>query len=256
MLGRLAELILFGIAPLALGGLLMPGAAFAEEVEIAGEVSYRERIALPPNAVLTVQLADVSLADAPASVVAEQTIDPAGQVPIKFTLKFDSAVIRPKVNYAVQARITVDNNLWFINDERHSVDPTKPEPIQMWLRRVSQDTVPPALTVFDTTWLAEDIGGKGVIDDAQTTLSIAEDGSVTGRGGCNGYFSQATIDGEKISFGKAGSTMMACPDAIMDQERRFHEALEKTVSFRFNEEGKLFLVDANGTDLVRFSNEG
>ena len=257
MLGRLAELILFGIAPLALGGLLMPGAAFAEEVEIAGEVSYRERIALPPNAVLSVQLADVSLADAPAAVVAKQTIDPAGQVPIKFSLKFDSAVIRPKVNYAVQARITVDNKLWFINDERHSVDPAKPVPVQLMLRKVAQDAAAPAApTLFDTTWLAEDIGGKGVIDDAQTTLSIAEDGSVTGRGGCNGYFSQATIDGEKITFGKAGSTMMACPDAIMDQERRFHEALEKTASFRFNEEGKLFLVDAEGKDLVRFSNEG
>ncbi|MBL8579383.1 MAG: YbaY family lipoprotein [Mesorhizobium sp.] len=256
MLGKLAELILFGIAPLALGGLLMPGAAFAEEVEIVGEVSYRERIALPANAVLSVQLADVSLADAPASVIAEQTIDPAGQVPIKFTLKFDSAVIQPKMNYAVQARITVDDKLWFINDERYSVDPTKAEPVQMWLRRVSEDTAPPAPALFDTTWLAEDIGGKGVIDDAQTTLSIAEDGSVTGRGGCNGYFSQATIDGEKISFGKAGSTMMACPEAMMDQERRFHEALEKTASFRFNEEGKLFLVDADGNDLVRFSNEG
>jgi len=253
MLGRLAELILFGIAPLALGGLLMPGAAFAEDVEIFGEVSYRERIALPPNAVLAVQLADVSLADAPASVVAEQKIEPAGQVPIKFVLKFDSSVIQPKMSYAVQARIMVDDKLWFINDERYSVDPTKPELVKMWLRRVSDDTAP---TLFDTTWLAEDIGGKGVIDDAQTTLSIAEDGSVTGRGGCNGYFSQATIDGEKITFGKAGSTMMACPDAIMDQERRFHEALEKTASFRFNKEGKLFLVDAKGKDLVRFSNEG
>ena len=47
---------------------------------------YRERIALPPNAVLSVQLADVSLADAPAAILGEQKIDPAGQVPIKFEI--------------------------------------------------------------------------------------------------------------------------------------------------------------------------
>ena len=95
MLGKLAELMLFGIAPLVVGGLLMPGAIAAEEVAVTGEVSYRERIALPPNAALTVRLLDVSLADAPETVVAEQTIDPAGQVPINFEIKFDSAVSNP-----------------------------------------------------------------------------------------------------------------------------------------------------------------
>lgn len=34
---------------------------------ITGTVAYRERIALPPNAVVTVTLEDVSLADAPSN---------------------------------------------------------------------------------------------------------------------------------------------------------------------------------------------
>ncbi|MBX3581550.1 MAG: YbaY family lipoprotein [Rhizobiaceae bacterium] len=256
MLGKLAELVLFGIGPLALGGLLMPVAVMAEEAEIVGEVSYRERIALPPNAVLSVKLTDVSLADAPAAVIAEQKVEPAGQVPIKFALKFDPAIIQPKMSYAVQARITVDDKLWFINDERYSVDPAKREPVRMMLRKVSQEETPPLPTLFDTTWLAEDIGGAGVIDDAQTTFSVTEDGSVTGRGGCNGYFAQAKIEGDRISVGKAGMTMMACPEALMDQERKFHDALSKTASFRFDGDGKLFFVDADGNDLVRFSNAG
>ena len=53
----------------------------------------------------------MSLADAPETVVAEQKIDPAGQVPIKFELKFDPAVVQPNVSYALQARITVDDRL-------------------------------------------------------------------------------------------------------------------------------------------------
>jgi putative lipoprotein len=138
MLGRLAELFIFGLAPLVFAGLLMPGAIAAEDVAITGEVSYRERIALPPNAVLTVRVMDVSISDAPETIVAEQKIEPAGQVPIKFEIKLDPAVVQPNVSYALQARITVDDGLWFTNDERYLVDPSKPEPVQLVLKMVKQ----------------------------------------------------------------------------------------------------------------------
>ena len=256
MLGKLAELIIFGLAPLIFGGLLMPGAMAAEEITIAGGVSYRERIALPRDAVLTVRLSDVSLADAPETVVAEQKIDPAGQVPIQFELKFDPAVVQPNVSYALQARITVDDRLWFINDERYSVDPLKPEPAQMVLKMVKPSTDAAPTALFDTTWVAEDINGRGVIDNAQSTFSVASDGKVSGRGGCNGYFAQATIDGNSIKIGKAGATMMACAQALMDQEQKFFAALEKTAAYRIDGAGKLFLVDANGADIVRFASAG
>lgn len=147
MLGKLAELFMFGIAPLVFGGLLMPGAIAAEEVpaavsseeiKISGAVLYRERIALPPNAVLTVTLADVSLADAPSVVIAEQTVDPAGQVPVSFELKVSPGVLQPKMSYALQARITVDDRLWFINDERYTVDPVHPKPTELVLKMLRQ----------------------------------------------------------------------------------------------------------------------
>lgn len=254
MLGKLAELILFGVAPLVLGGLIVPGAVAAEEIAVTGEVSYRERIALPPNAVLTVQLSDMSLPDAPA--VAEQTVDPAGQVPIRFEIKFDGAVVTPEADYALQARITVDNKIWFINDERYPVDPAKPEPLSIVLKKVDQDAAAQPATLFGTTWLAEDIDGQGVIDNAQSTFSVANDGKVAGSGGCNRYFAQAEVDGDKIDIGKAGATMMACAPALMDQERKFFAALEKAATFRIDGQGKLFLVDANGADVVRFAAPG
>ncbi len=256
MLGKLAELIIFGLAPLALGGLLIPGAIAAEEVAVTGEVSYRERIALPPNAVLTVRLSDVSLADATETVVAEQEIDPAGQVPISFEIKFDSAVIQPTATYALQARIMVDNQLWFINDERYAIDPSKPEPQKMMLKMVKQNADAAPATLFDTTWIAEDINGKGVIDNAQSTFSVAADGKVSGSGGCNRFFAQAEVKDDKIKIGKAGATMMACPPALMDQERKFFAALEGAATYRIDGDGKLFLVDANGADIVRFASEG
>lgn len=256
MLGKLAELFIFGLAPMVFGGLMIPGAFAAEEITIAGEVFYRERIALPPNAVLTVRLMDVSLADAPASIIAEQKIDPAGQVPIKFQIKVNPVAIQPNVNYALQARITVDDTLWFTNDERYAIDPLKPQPVQMTLKMVKQNAEAVPATLFGTTWLAEDINGRGVIDDAQSTLSVTPEGKVTGSGGCNRYFAEAEVKGDKITIGKAGATMMACPEALMDQERKFLAALEAAATYRIDGDGKLFLVDANGADIVRFSAAG
>lgn len=143
MLGRLGELLIFGLTPFLMTSLLMPALGFAEERKISGDISYRERIALPPNAVLTVQLADVSLADAPSSVVAMQTVSPAGQVPIAFELVFDSAAIQPRTDYALQARITVDDKLWFTTAERHSVDPLNAGKQELMLRRAANDNPPP-----------------------------------------------------------------------------------------------------------------
>jgi len=83
---------------------------------ISGNIAYRERIALPENAVLIVQLQDVSFADAPAKVIAEQKITFAGrQVPLPFELPYDATKIDPKHSYSVSARITVDGQLRFLS---------------------------------------------------------------------------------------------------------------------------------------------
>jgi uncharacterized lipoprotein YbaY len=77
-------------------------------------VLYRERIALPPGARVTVQLQDVSRADAPAVVLAELTVDPAGRAPpYAFTLPYDPARIAPSGSYVVRAQIRDGSRLLF-----------------------------------------------------------------------------------------------------------------------------------------------
>ncbi|TGV30146.1 hypothetical protein EN811_29165, partial [bacterium M00.F.Ca.ET.168.01.1.1] len=107
------------MVPLVVGVLAVPELPDAAEKTLQGEATYRERIALPPNAVLSVQLADVSLADAPAAIIGERKVAPAGQVPIRFEIGFDPQVIRPNMTYALQARITIDDKLLFTTDTRH-----------------------------------------------------------------------------------------------------------------------------------------
>lgn len=89
---------------------------------VTGVVTYRQRIALPPNAVVEVKLQDVSRADAAAIVLDSQTIQTNGkQVPIPFTLEYDPTKINPSHSYAVSARISVDGKLRWINTSRYSV---------------------------------------------------------------------------------------------------------------------------------------
>ena len=93
----------------------------AKMAKVTGTVFYLERIALPPGAVLKVQLADVSRADAPADVIAGDSITVTTQVPIPFSLKYDPQRIVPSHTYAVQARIEVDGDLRFINTSSNPV---------------------------------------------------------------------------------------------------------------------------------------
>ncbi|HAS6076281.1 YbaY family lipoprotein [Vibrio vulnificus] len=84
---------------------------------ISGTVFYRERIALPEDAAVTLVLEDVSLADAPAKVIAKHKFISNGkQVPLSFDLAYDSKKIIANHRYNVRARIEVNGRLRFISD--------------------------------------------------------------------------------------------------------------------------------------------
>lgn len=88
-----------------------------EMVEVTGTLAYRERMALPDNAEVTVTLEDTSLADAKAVVLDTQTFMTEGkQVPFSFSLSYNSADIDLRHTYNVRAQIRVDGKLRFITD--------------------------------------------------------------------------------------------------------------------------------------------
>lgn len=244
-LGALSSAVLFFTTS-------MPTSSIAAEKTVSGKIVYRERIALPPEANLTVQLSDISLADAPAKTIGEARIEQVQGSPIPFAISFDTDQIQPGHTYALQARIAAGDTLWFVNDERHTIDPENPgAPVELkvvMVRKGADDGT--NIGIEDKDWLAEDILGGGVIDNAQTTLTVANDGAVSGSGGCNRYFSRAKLSGETISFAEIGSTYMQCPPALMNQERRFLDVLGKTRSYRIDTVGKLVLLDEDGKEIA------
>ena len=113
MLRSLSLLLALLIPPLSMAG--------GESASVTGTVTYRERIALTPEAVVEVQLLDVSIADASAKVIAEQTIKPEHQVPIPFELTYDPVVIDERFTYAVRATIRERGQLMFTTDRSYRV---------------------------------------------------------------------------------------------------------------------------------------
>lgn len=109
------------IATALAGVILMTVPAAASEPSVSGAAIYRERIALPPNAVFEAVLQDVSRQDAPAVIIGRTVIDPAGHPPYRFAIAYDAARIEPQNTYAVRAGITVDGKPMFVTDTMHRV---------------------------------------------------------------------------------------------------------------------------------------
>ena len=93
---------------------------------VAGTVELQNAHVLPSNPIIEIVLADVSLADAPRSVITKKIINNATELPVHFSLEYDPSVIFLGHSYALSARIElIDGKLLWINDVRYSVLNTK-----------------------------------------------------------------------------------------------------------------------------------
>jgi putative lipoprotein len=89
---------------------------------VTGTVLYRERIAMPANGTVHVELVDISRQDVPPIVVAEHTIITEGKTPpYPFTLQYDPSKIDSRHVYAVQARVMVNDKVWFTTTDSYLV---------------------------------------------------------------------------------------------------------------------------------------
>jgi putative lipoprotein len=243
--------------------VLTTGTAMAELSTIEGSVSYRERIALRPGAVLEVELLDISRADAPSERLASLRIKAQGQVPIPFTLTYDPAMIEQNHSYAVTAKLILQGKVVFRSDTVHPVltrGAGNTVEITM-VRTAAGDTASPGpaasagspgdpAALVGPTWVAEDIRNGGVMDYLQSHVIFTADGQAHGSGGCNNFTGRYTLDGATLQLGPLATTNKACPTAIMNQEASFHEALGQTRGYRFENE-LLFLLDAQGIAVMR-----
>jgi len=227
---------------------------------IEGEVFYRERMILPPDAEVEVQLQDISRADALATVMTSVLIQPQGGPPYPFSINYDPTVIDPRMRYALRATISRGDRLLFSSTEY--IDPFAGSPVQIMVQRVAEPVTkappqePPPVQAHGaptTAAPADDdatqaiwqlqtlhgepaaVGAGGVHADM---VLNHDEGSVAGFSGCNRYTGGFSGEGRSshgtpIKFGPLASTMRACVDGA-ELEQAFLQMLDSVDAYRIS----------------------
>lgn len=229
--------------------------ALSTAATVSGVASYRERMALPADARFEATLQDISRADAPADVIAQTRVDPAGQPPFRFEIKYDSARLQTGHTYALRARVTRAGQLLFTTDKHYPLPPEGQQADLMLVRAQQQQSeTASTATLENTYWKLMRLGKEPVVASAQQRephLVLHSEGSrVAGFGGCNRITGSYSTSGEKLTFSQMAGTMMACPDG-MQYERAFHDALGRVAKWRIDGE-RMELFDEAGTSVAQF----
>jgi len=214
---------------------------------VTGTATYRERIAVPPDATLYVELQDVSLADAPAVALASQRYAMTG-VPAQFELTFDDDLIKDGHRYVVRASIDQGQTLLFTTDTAYPVlTDGAGNSADLTLVQVQAGPM-----LENTQWTAAVLNGAPVETERRPEISFAQGGAFSGSGGCNRFNGQAEISGAGISFpDNMAATLMACPPELEEVERQFFQALQAVTTYAM-EGDALALLDATGEPVIKF----
>lgn len=217
-------------------------------------VTYRERIALPPDAELDVQLSDVSRMDTAATRISSQRFALSG-VPMSITLAYDPNVLDAQGRYVVVAEIWSEDRRMF----RAASDPlvfgsagTDPVDLVLTMMEDPDAAQSPAQSIAGVQWAVTEIAGDPWGNEDPATIIIDDQMTLAIFGGCNRFMGQVSISGHTISFPRdLAGTKMACPPEIDARERQFLEALSRAASFvRYR--SWLVLTDAEGAPLLHF----
>ncbi|QHE75362.1 META domain-containing protein [Hydrogenophaga sp. PBL-H3] len=119
-------------------------------------------------------------------------------------------------------------------------------PVLLALTACALPGAPAAAPLVGSEWRLEDLGGRGVLERVQATLTFPEAGRVAGNSSCNRFVGSYTLMQDRIALGQLGGTRMACAEAVADQETRYLAALQKAQRLEVN--GTTMLMHVQGLD--------
>lgn len=95
-------------------------------------------------------------------------------------------------------------------------------------------------------WSVFEINGKAIVPDSKPSINF-EEGRVFGAGSCNRFMGGYKIsdDGMKLEMSQMASTMMACPEPLMQQEGVYLQTLGAVTGYSVTN-GVLTLTTPDG----------
>ncbi len=96
-----------------------------------------------------------------------------------------------------------------------------------------------------SSWNLTSLMEQGLAPGSSISIQFSADGQVNGSAGCNRYMGSYTVSGKSLTISAPlATTMMACEEAIMDQEIAYLKALAEVKTFSISGE-QLTLNDAD-----------
>lgn len=225
---------------------LLPAALQAGELQ--GQVLLEPPYPLPPQAVLDVQLLDVSLADAPAVLQGRSRMLPEGAPPYRFRVRYRDATIRPDRRYQLRATIQEGQRLLFTTDTAFPVLDGRPGPLRLPLVPVGD------APLRGLTWLRAPAAGVPVAPGApRQEQQIRLDPlrrELSGSADCNRFIGRFQLEADRLTLEPLAGTDQRCEPEVMADERRFLETLRQVRHWRVDGRGRLELRGADASLLL------
>ena len=224
---------------------------------LSGEAYYLERKLLPPGALLTVSLEDVSTMDFASTMIAKTERTLEGAPPYPFELSWEPGAIEAGLRYSLRATISVSDRMIMTSTQtldaftapnelprirlvsvgRASSSPSETRGADTGLAVVF---VNPLATLTNIYWKLLSLGETPVLmakgQQRETFFQMREDrnNGVRGFAGCNQLAGAATTSGNDLTIEQLALTRRAGIGG-METESAFVNALEATRYFSIHE---------------------
>jgi heat shock protein HslJ len=114
----------------------------------------------------------------------------------------------------------------------------------------------PDVTPLSGGWTLTGYSARGTLEPVIPGTSISaefgEENRVTGTSGCNHYFAEYSVSGDRLTIGAVGSTLMYCSGkGIMEQETAYLGLLSDAARFGIQGDD-LHIYDTQGNEILHF----
>ncbi len=229
---------------------------------IESELYYLERIALPPEVLLEVNLTQ----NKNTRFLSRSVSIKHGMLPIVFRTYYLEENLLPNMPLELDILVTHENSFLFTANETILFDSKNPqiEPIRLTQPNPNEISElilrlePAARELANTYWKLIELNGNAVYQNFDTephvifhkTSTMSYAGDANGNDGCNSFFSSWKRDDDSIQeldIELGGSTMRLCNDDKLNmQVRNYMKALSEADSYHI-QGSRLFLKDDSDT---------
>lgn len=217
--------------------------------ELRGEAALSKPFPLPSDAVLDVQLLEMGADAKDSNVLRGRSRTPVrGGSPFSFTVPFLDGAIRSTSRYRVRATIHQADRLLFRTPEATATFPGNPAPVRLRLEPVA-DAPLRGLLWLRAPAASVPAPAEAPRQEQQFRLDPLSR-ELTGSGDCNRFVGRYVLQADALQLEPAGSTMLDCEPEVKADEARFIGDLMKVRRWRLDAQGRLELLDQDGTPLL------